>query len=187
MSKPNMKDRVDNQIKSNVTYANVADFGQVFLSNVNRLYLLAYLLTGDQEMAERCFVRGLDHCIDASSVFKGWALSWARRAIIKSAIQMISPKPEGNGERLNKDSHRALCGRIDDLLCNVARLKPFERCAFVISVLEHFSDHECSLLLRSTRREIIRARRSAMGHLASRSGLVTSAPAPQWSVFRRDE
>jgi hypothetical protein len=110
MSKPNMKDRVDNQINSNVTYANVADFGQMFLSNVNRLYLLAYLLTGDQEMAERCFVRGLDHCIDARSVFKGWALSWARRAIIKSAIQMISPEPEVS-VRVSPYRHKRLRGR----------------------------------------------------------------------------
>lgn len=158
-----------------MTYASAADFGHVFLSNVNRLYLLAYLLTADHETAERCFVMGRDHCIDGSSVFKGWALSWARRAIIKDAIQMISPEPEGNSESLNKDSHRALCGRAEDyMLFNVVKLKPFERFAFVISVLERFSDHECSLLLRSTRREIIKARRNAMGHLLSRSELATS-------------
>jgi hypothetical protein len=179
MTKPNVEDQVDDKIKSIVVYASVADFGQVFLSNVNRLYLLAYLLTGDHDMAERCFVTGLDRCIDGSSVFKGWALSWARRAIIKGAIQIISPEPEGNSESLNKDSHLPLCGRTDDLLCNVAKLKPFERCAFVISVLEKLSEHECSLLLRSTRREIIRARRSAMGHLASRSGLTTSPQVPR--------
>lgn len=183
MTKPNMKDQIDDNIKSMVMYASVDDFRDVFLSNFNRLYLLAYLLTGDHESAERCFVMGLDHCLDGCSVFKGWAQLWARRAIIKNAIRMISPAPEGNSESLDRDFHRALCvGGEDDLLFNVVKLKSFERCAFVISVLERFSDHECSLLLRSTRGEIIKARRNAMGHLIFRSELIASAESRQWSI-----
>lgn len=164
-----MKDQIDGKINSTVAYASIADFCDVFLSNVNRLYLLAYLLTGHHDMAERCFVAGLDDCIYGSSAFKAWVKSWARRAIIKSAILMISPEPEIDSELLDKN-HLPVVSRREgaaDLLHNVIQLERFERCVFVMSVLERFSDHECSLLLSSTRGEVARGRRSAIEHLAS--------------------
>ena len=163
-----MKDQIDGKINSTVAYASIADFCDVFLSNVNRLYLLAYLLTGHHDMADRCFVAGLDDCIYGSSVFKAWVKSWARRAIIKNAILMISPEPEIDSELLDKN-HLPVVSRREgvDLLHNVIQLDPFERCVYVMSVLERFSDHECSLLLSSTRAEITLGRRSAMEHLAS--------------------
>jgi hypothetical protein len=167
MTKPNRNERTNNDIRSVVVYASVADFRDAFLSNMNHLYLLAYLLTGDHEMAERCFVMGFEQCIDGSSVFEGSVQSWARRAIIKNAILMTSSESEGDGEHCNRDHHQVICRREDNLLQNVVQLKPFERCVFVMSMLERFSDYECFLLLSCTRGEVARGRRSAIEHLTS--------------------
>jgi hypothetical protein len=168
MKKPNRNERTDGNSRSVVVYASVADFRDAFLSNMNQLYLLGYLLTGDIEMAERSFVMGFEQCIDGCSVFNGWVLSSARRAIIKNAILMTLSEAESNEERCNRNYHRVLCPREkDNLLQNVVQLKPFERCVFVMSILERFSDYECSLLLSCTRGEVDRGRRSAIEHLAS--------------------
>jgi DNA-directed RNA polymerase specialized sigma24 family protein len=165
MTKPNRNERTNSNIRSVVSYASVADFRDAFLSNTNHLYSLAYLLTGDHEMAERCFVMGFEQCIDGNSVFKGWVQSWARRAIIKNAILMTS-SAEGAGERCNRDYQQVICRREkDNLLQNVVQLEPFERCVFVMSMLERLSDYECSLLLSCTRGEVALGRRSAIEHL----------------------
>ncbi|HEY3627139.1 MAG TPA: hypothetical protein VGL00_12670 [Terracidiphilus sp.] len=167
MTKPNLK-KTHNNLRSVVVYASVADFRDAFLSNMDHLYLLAYLLTADYEMAERCFVMGFEQCIDGSSVFRGWVQSWARRAIIKIAIRMTSAGSEGDGERCNSDHLHVICRRVEDnLLQNIVELKPFERCVFVMSKLERFSDYECSLLLNCTRGEVAMGRRSAVEHLTS--------------------
>lgn len=167
MTTPNRYERTNDNISSLAVYAGVADFRDSFLANMNRMYLLAYLLTGDHEMAERCFVMGFDQCIDGSAVFKGWVQRWTRKAIIKNAILLIPSESEEDRGRFNEDHHQGICLREKDaLLENVVRLKPFERCVFVMSVLERISDCECSLLLSCTRGEVARGRRSAIAHLA---------------------
>src|SRR5882762_3559879 len=44
---------------------------------------------------------------------------------------------------------------------------PFERFVFVISVLEHYSEHECSVLLGCPRRDVIAARIRALQQIGS--------------------
>ena len=48
----------------------------------------------------------------------------------------------------------------------ITALPAFERFVFVISVLERYSDQDCSLLLGSTRAEVIAARISGAQHIA---------------------
>src|SRR5580704_5896662 len=74
-------------------YATRADFCRVFDNDRDRLYLLSLLLTGDPELAEKCFVRGLEDSKGGNPVFKEWARSWARRTIITNAIRMVGPRP----------------------------------------------------------------------------------------------
>lgn len=149
-------------------YAGAGDFREAFLSNMNHLYLLAYLMTGDQEMAERCFVDGIDHCLSGNPVFKERAQSWARRAIVKIAIRMTLPESTNRNQR-SKTIHDPLIDRliIHGLLRCVVQLDPFDRCVFVMSVFERFSDYECSLLLSSTLGAVDRGRRRAIEQLAS--------------------
>jgi len=168
MTKPNDNKRIDDKINPVMVYASVADFSHLFLSNMEGLYLLAYLLTGDHEIAERCFVTGIDHCIDGRLVFKEWAQRWARRSIIKNAIRMIVPGPTNHCEHLKTNRDLLIYqAETDNLFQNVVQLEPFERCVFVMSVLERFSDYECSLLLNSTRGAVTRGRQRAIEHLAS--------------------
>lgn len=133
-------------------------------------------------MAERCFVAGIDYCIDGNSVFKERAQSWARRAIIKKAILMIAPELDGCGEWVDRNHLPIVCRQVGDHpLHHVIQLEPFERCVFVMSVLEHFCDHECSLLLNTTRERIRSGRTNAMEHLAHLASARVSKEPWEWN------
>jgi hypothetical protein len=43
---------------------------------MNSVYQFAFLLTGDREQAEQCFVSRLDNAVKGNLVFKEWARSW---------------------------------------------------------------------------------------------------------------
>ena len=73
-------------------YANNKDFCRIFTEDMSRLYSLALLLTADQESAERCFIAAFHDCLQMDSIFKGFADSWSRRQIIKTAIEMTRPE-----------------------------------------------------------------------------------------------
>ena len=74
-------------------YATSADFRRLFTEGMVGLYLLSCLLTGNLEKAEHCFVAGIEDLVKSSSVFKEWARSWTRRAIVQNAIRMMAPRP----------------------------------------------------------------------------------------------
>ena len=75
-------------------YATVTDFVNTFNEEMHSLYLLAFLLTADHDKAEQCLVSAMGECAEGIGVFTEWARSWSRRAVLKSAIQMIMPAPE---------------------------------------------------------------------------------------------
>jgi hypothetical protein len=149
-------------------YATRADFCRIFKEEMQNLYLLSLLLTADSEKAEQCFVAGLDDCAEGNQVFREWARSWARRAVIKNALRLIVPEaPVGDAGRAglletraaaNCQAWPALQGEISAVLA----LQPFERFVFVISVLEGYSDQECALLLGCTRQILVTARARAL-------------------------
>jgi len=141
-------------------YATGADFCRIFREDMNRLYLLAFLLTGDQLLAEKCFVRGLEDAGKSNPVFAEWARSWARRTVIQKAIEMIQPRPAGGVSSAVGDGDPA--GIQPAEIAGIIELPAFERFAFVMSVLEHISDQECSLLLDCSRGEVSAARSRAL-------------------------
>jgi len=153
-------------------YASFADFCLVFMQNMDRLHLLSFLLTGEHALAEKCFVSGIDNSQKGNPVFREWALSWARRSIIQSAIQLIQPEithdsvsssMSGSGE-----SHSTAPPAE---IANILALPQFERFVFVISVLERYSSQECSLLLKCTRGDVIAARHWALQQIARAADL----------------
>src|ERR1700719_5195475 len=85
------------QIAKLAPYASKADFGQIFHEDMKELYLLSFLLTADRRKAEQCFVSGLEDAVEGNPVFKEWARSWARRAIIQNAVRAINPWPLERG------------------------------------------------------------------------------------------
>jgi len=148
---------------------------------MNSLYLLSFLLTADHSKAKRCFVAGLDSAADSPPVFRDWANSWARRAIIQSAIRLAgfgSAAENGTWHVVPSDVREGTLPTEQPQIIAILELPALERFVFVLSVLERYSIQECSLLLGCTRREAIQAQTRAfeqMGHAIQRDG------------YRRDE
>jgi hypothetical protein len=136
-------------------YATVADFKRIFTEDVNSLYLLSLLLTGNPENAEQCFVEGIGESTKGNHVFKEWACSWARRTIIQSAIRLINPRQRSLTARWTAGGARVMDKVpivLHDEVCAILDLAPLDRFVFVMSVLEHYSDNDCSLLLGTNSR-----------------------------------
>src|SRR6202051_4013714 len=145
-------------------YASCRDFRRIFDEDMKSLYLLSFLLTADHEKAEQCFVSGLDDAVEGNPVFIQWARSWARRAIIQNAVRVINPRPieggrhsnsafgAGNGE--TNSNGKTLGAEQEVGIREVLELEPFERFVYVMTVLERYSDQDCSLLLSYSRRDV---------------------------------
>src|ERR1700737_4185059 len=84
-------------ITSPTPYASSGDFHRIFHEEKDGLYRLSFLLTADHEKSQQCFVSGLEDSVKENSVFKDWARSWARRAIIQCAVRIINPRPMEEG------------------------------------------------------------------------------------------
>jgi DNA-directed RNA polymerase specialized sigma24 family protein len=143
-------------------YANRRDFCLIFQNDMNRLYLLSFLLTGDRVLAEQCFVGGLHIAQEGNQVFKDWAESWARRAIIVNAIRTIRPRATSGNSAAAPESGAAQTTTEPAEIAEIVGLPAFERFVFVMSALEHYSDQECSLLLGCMRGDVTAARSRAL-------------------------
>lgn len=150
-------------------YATARDFCSVFTARLNDLYQLSLLVAGGHEKAEHCFVSALEGCVRANGVFKEWAVGWAKRAIIQTAIRELRPR---SGITIPSSLTTPACHR--DLpwgessrftLDAILALGDFERVVFVMSVLENYSENDCALLLGCTRQQIRPARNRALARL----------------------
>jgi DNA-directed RNA polymerase specialized sigma24 family protein len=166
-------------------YATCADFSRIFAEDMKNLYLLALVLTADSEKAEQCFVSGLDDCISGNQVFREWARSWARRVVIKNAIRMIAPGREPASRVLYPATtkagqvwNRSYAKGVPAEISAVFELPALERFAFVTSVLEGYSNLDCSLLLGCTRESFIQARLRALERISRLQGDTTSKTRP---------
>jgi len=153
-------------INRSTLYASSADFQQIFDEDMNRLYLLSYLLTGDREKAEQCFVSGLEDAVGSNPVFKEWARSWARRVIIQNAVRLMNPRAAGKDGRLRSASvdngDKAIAAEPQAEIAAVLALEPFDRFVYVVTVLEEYSEQDCSVLLGCARRDVLAARMRAL-------------------------
>jgi len=147
-------------------YATKEDFCRIFRADMNRLYLLSFLLTGNHQSAERCFVRGLEDSAKGP-VFKEWAESWARRTIIRNAIQVVRPRPLDRNTASVGDGVTAPAR-----IAAVMELPAFDRFVFVMAVLEGYSDQECALFMDCTREEVVTARTRALQQVARSDQIV---------------
>jgi DNA-directed RNA polymerase specialized sigma24 family protein len=175
-----------NQITSSTPYASSDDFHQVFDQDMNRLYLMSFLLTADRDKAEQCFVSGLEDAVEGNPVFKEWARSWARRVIIVNAVRAINPRPREENGRLSSasvSSHDKVPSVEQVEMSAVLALEPFERFVYVMTVLERYSDQDSSVLLGCSRRDVVAARTRAFEQIgtaiASHSGKLPPASLEQ--------
>jgi hypothetical protein len=152
-------------------YATSEDFSKLFTTDMASLYLLSFVLTANHEKAEQCFVAGVEDSAKGTGVFKEWASSWARRMIINNAIRMVAPSPNhasgifaeihsetDDGQSWPQDQHPAIA--------SVLALADFDRFVFVMSVLERYTDNECSVLLGSSQQDIREARVRVLQQIA---------------------
>jgi hypothetical protein len=151
-------------------YATSDDFLKLLTEGLVGLYLLSYLLTGNLEKAEQCFVTGIEDVVKSNSVFKEWARSWTRRAIVQNAIRMMAPRPNhtvgtvgnpdpGDKPQSTQEKYTAIA--------TVLALGDFERFVFVLSVLERYSDQDCSILLSCSREDVRAARILALQQISA--------------------
>jgi hypothetical protein len=154
-------------VDERATYPTVTDFFKTFNEEMHSLYLLAFLLTADHDKAEQCLVSAMGECEEGIGVFMDWARSWARSAVLKRAIQMITPAPEHADyvSLISLERPATLAGT--NPFAAILLLDPFERFVFVMSILEEQSDEECAILLRCSRRDVMMARVLALKRQSS--------------------
>ncbi len=149
-----MASETTKEILSSGAYASSADFERIFTEDMTGLYLLSLLLTGDRDKSEECFVAGVGETTSANRVFKEFARSWARRTIIQSAIRLAVPwQRSGKGTRspVSPRDLNYVPLALEAEVSAILELAPLERFVFVMSVLERYSEHDCSILLGCSR------------------------------------
>ena len=141
-------------------YATRADFCKAFAENTNSLYLLAFSLTTNHAAAEHCFVDAVEQTFKPNNVFKEWVSSWIRRTLITSAITTVFDA--SNSDKRNADSWYPGQGEGGLAIDAITRLADLDRFIYVMSVLERYSIHECSLLLDCPASTVIKSRAHAL-------------------------
>lgn len=156
-------------LKDECERATDVDFRRVFENEAKLLYGLALLLTANDHIAHWCLSRAFNDCLSSHSVFREWALSWSKRAVIKNAILLMAPR--GNGDHdpgREYESSQTKTGSV--LAQTVLELELFRRFALVMSVLEGYGDKECGILLHRPAQEVAKARNEALRQLATKVG-----------------
>jgi DNA-directed RNA polymerase specialized sigma24 family protein len=162
-------------------YATPADFCDAFAENTNSLYRLAFLLTTNHAAAEHCFVDAVEQAFKPNSVFKEWVSSWLRRTLIASAITTVFEA--SNPDKRSADSWYPGRGEGVPAIDAITRLADLDRFVFVMSVLERYSVHECSLLLSCPAGTVIESRARALMDLVATNGcLMNTADGASYHV-----
>jgi hypothetical protein len=171
----NMLEPMDVGSERAAPYATAADLFKTFTEEMHSLYLLSLLLTADNDKAEQCFVSAMGECLEEVGVLMEWTRSRARRTILKYAIRMIMPVPVHADSLPLAGLSPAATSAEGNPLAAILALDSFERFVFVLSVLEGRSEQDCSILLRSSRRDIMMARVLALNRLANSDAIFAQA------------
>lgn len=156
-------------------YATVEDFRALFEARSTEFYQLALLLTNSSEKAEECLHATFEDCTRDDSVFKEWAHSWCRCAIIRIAVRIMKlcdiNRAAPPGPDQGKASFRGEGEEVD--FAGVPGWNLRERFIFVLSSLEHFSDQAAAVLLRCSPREGRDAKKRVFCHIVDGCGSLT--------------
>ena len=164
-------------------YASQSDFCKVLEQELKPLYLLAFLLTANHEKAEQCFATTAEQALEEHTVFKEWARSWIKRCLIKNAIGVAFPESTSSIEdREFWNARQHTTAVADNEIDAVTQLPVLERCVFVMSILERYSDWECSVLLGCGTRNVAKARMRALLRLPGPIALIPQGD-PRGSRF----
>lgn len=146
-------------------YATSEDFRRVFADDVDSLYQLAFLLTGDHDRAELCVVAGVEDSVRGNSVFKERAHSWAKRTVIQQAVRTLNLKPpchaDSSEDGTTSGGLRSVPNR-QDAIDRLLSQDDFDRFVFLMSVLERYPEHDFVLLLGCSPPDVRDARMRAL-------------------------
>lgn len=143
------------------------DICEEFTNEMHSLYLLSFLLTADKARAEQCLIEVLGKGVEEGGKFLEWARVPARMAILRHAIRMMRPIPLGMANQSTTNLNKPARAARNKPFAAIASLGSFERCVFVMSVLEGRSDEECTALLDCTRMDVVMGRELAQRVLAA--------------------
>ena len=124
------------------------------------LFRLSLMLTADVDLAESCFVSSLGDCMSMKPTVSEWTDGWARRVLVQNAVALIRSETDSDDQPVSCNPG------LKPALHAIMRLRNFERFVFVLSILEGYSDRECSLLLGRCARDIMAAKVRALENLA---------------------
>jgi DNA-directed RNA polymerase specialized sigma24 family protein len=181
-AKLNMPQTDSNSTAKPQIYATSTDFARVFREDMGSLHLLSLLLTADHEKAEECFVSGLDDCVEGNNVFREWTRSWARRAIIQSAVRILTPRrenPTGAPPPVDPvDYGFGQTPEVNAAITNILKLRDFDRFVYVLSVFERYSDQECSAQLGCSRQDVREAKTRGLQQMSESAtkSITTGSP-----------
>jgi hypothetical protein len=154
------------------SYATKDDFQQLFTTEATDLFRLSLQLTADAEKAEGCLILAMKYCFGTNTIFKDFARVWARRMVIRSAIQLAFDVDHNSANDAETEFHLHSKGihndhqQLESMV--VLHLSRFDRLAFVICVFERLSISDCALLLRKSRKDV----NEAIVRAANRSGKI---------------
>lgn len=155
-------------------YATAEEFCAIFNQEMESFYKLAYLLTASHSEAEECVAGALLDCHSAQ-VFKAWAQSWAKLAVVERAIRTVR-SAAGTITMPNRSVNpEEEFGRPE--LAPILRLKTLERFVYVLTVLDRYSVRDCAILLKCSRPEIERAKLSAIASVSAANVAMLSTQA----------
>ena len=157
----------NNRTRQTDQYGSHDHVESVFAADLHGLYQLSFLLTGNHEEAEQCFVAGLEDSVTANNVFREWVHVWAKRAIIENAVRILRPHPEVANSSITATSKLPSIHNGHFALESLLALGDFERFVFVLSVLEKYSEHESAVFLGCSLPEIRNAQSKALEQIAA--------------------
>lgn len=148
-------------------YVTQDNWHDLFMRDADSLFELSLLLMANHEEAEQCIVSAREDCVDGVLVFQESAQAWARRAIARNAIRLLTircrPLEESTGGTHWESDYLSF---IDESCAKVLTLEDFERIVYVLTVHERYSEQDCSCLLGSSCRNVREARTRAQQHIA---------------------
>jgi hypothetical protein len=101
--------------------------------------------------------------------------------IIVNAVRAINPRPrEASGRSSSASiSSQGKAPSVEQVeIATVLALEPFERFVYVITVLERYSEQECSVLLGCARQDVVAARTRAFEQIGSAMASHSRQPPP---------
>ena len=149
------------------SYVGKRDFCAIFEQDMNTLYSLALLLTGDHNTAEEVFLAAFSECLEGADVFAGWERSWSRRAIVKQAIRVVRPRHDDSEVVKDAQVAKAVPARL-------LELRPFDRFVFAMTVLERYTIRETAVFLNCMPSDVEKARVRVLQSLGPAEPLGTS-------------